>query len=295
LSLTTPPFIGIAMVPFVRRENTAMVNWTMDLYPEIAVALGFVREESFLHRLLKRVAKTIYGHSDSVVTLGDVMASALRDAGIDPAKIRVVQNWVPARSVSYTPPHANADKVTLMYHGNLGLGHQLDSAIKAVSKLEDRSRLQVRMVGDGKMRIPLRQLAEQLGLDNVRFFPPCPLSELSGSLAGGDIHLISQRPGTQGLLVPSKLYSILAAGRPTIYIGPEGTEAASVVKESRSGILVDAGDVEAIACALTQLADDSALRLAMGERARQYYDAHCGEAGNSALIADITESAIKKE
>jgi hypothetical protein len=73
------------------------------------------------------------------------------------------------------------------------------------------------------------ELVSNLGLgDCVAFLPPCPLEQPSSSLAAGDIHLVSQRPGTQGLLVPSKIYRIMAAARPSFNVGPADTDVAEM-------------------------------------------------------------------
>jgi glycosyltransferase involved in cell wall biosynthesis len=177
-----------------------------------------------------------------------------------------------------------------MYSGNLGLGHELETAIQAVARIENRSALRVRFVGNGKLRESLEKQVGELGLECVEFMPPCSLAHLSDSLAAADIHLVSQRPGTEGLLVPSKIYGVLAAGRPVLYIGSTETEVARIIQDADAGRLTPSGDATAVAKALQELLDDVNLRTAMGERAKEYYASHFGRDRSSGRIADLVES-----
>ena len=291
VALSTPPFIALIGVLLKRRRKTKLICWTMDLYPGIAVALNLLREGGLLHRALAGVARRIYAAADAIIALGEVMASKLRRAGTKPEKITVVHNWVPGEVVRFREP-LQREVVTLLYSGNLGMGHELDTAVRAAALLPDRSTLRLRFVGHGKMRKKLEHLVAELALERVEFAPPCPLRELSENLAGGDIHLISQRPGTEGLIVPSKVYGVLAAGRATLYIGPEGTEVARIIKQTDAGRVVPPGDINRTAEALRELVNDSDLRRAMGRRGRKYYEDHFTRRRGVVQIADVIESAF---
>ncbi|GAG45014.1 unnamed protein product, partial [marine sediment metagenome] len=233
-------------------RGTRVVLWTMDLYPEVAIAYGFIKPGRPLGRLMAWLSRRLYRCASKVIALGEVMARRLAEAGADPAAIETVHNWVPGEIVSPMPPEKskarrkwNKDgRVTLMYSGNLGVGHELDTVLHAANRLDRGANLRLLFVGEGKMRARLIALACELGLDNVGFCPPQPLAALSDSLAAGDIHLISQRGGTEGLIVPSKLYGIMAAGRPVVFIGPDHCEVARIIRDSGLGIIVACGDCE---------------------------------------------------
>ena len=291
VALSTPPFIALIGVLLKRRRKTKLICWTMDLYPDIAVTLGLLREGGLMHRALAGVARRIYTAADAVIALGEVMGSKLRRAGTEPEKITVVHNWVPGEAVQFREPQQR-EAVTLLYSGNLGMGHELDTAVHAAALLPDRSNLRLRFVGHGKMRKKLERLVAELALERVEFAPPCPLCELSVNLADGDIHLISQRPGTEGLIVPSKVYGILAAGRAVLYIGPEETEVAQIIKQSHAGRVVPPGDIDRTGEALRELMNDGDLRRAMGRRGREYYEDHFTRQRGVVQIADVIESAF---
>ena len=181
--------------------------------------------------------------------------------------------------------------VTLLYAGNLGLGHELETVLRAVHALDDDTNLRILLVGGGKGLAETRRLVEELGLPNIEFRPPVPLYRLTDLLASGDIHMVSQKPRTEGLIVPSKIYGTLAVGRPVIFVGPQECEVADIVRASGCGFVVAPGDVESTAQALSQLALDAELRRTMGQRARQYYGEKFGRERSVARIIDVIERA----
>ncbi len=180
--------------------------------------------------------------------------------------------------------------LTLLYAGNLGLGHDLDTIVLAIAKINGKSNLKAVFVGEGKAKRTLEKRVEQLKLDNVEFRRPVPLYRLSELMAEGDIHLVSQKAGTQGLIVPSKIYGVLAVGRPTLFIGPSDCEPAIIVKQSRSGFVIPPGDVDGVVGVLKKLIFDQELRLKMGEQAKSYYKEHFGRDKSVLRIIQALES-----
>jgi hypothetical protein len=185
--------------------------------------------------------------------------------------------------------------LTLLYAGNLGLGHDLDTIILAIAKMNGESNLKVIFVGEGKAKRALEKQVEQLKLDKVEFRQPVPLYRLSELMAEGDIHLVSQKVGTQGLIVPSKIYGVLAAGRPSLFIGPPDCEPAIIVKQSRSGFVISPGDVDGVISVLTKLTLDRELRIKMGEQAKSYYKEHFGRDRSISRIIQVLESIAQPQ
>lgn len=179
--------------------------------------------------------------------------------------------------------------VTLLYSGNFGLGHALDTVLRGLHALNGNGRVKVLLVGHGKGLSETRRLVRELGLAGVEFRPPVPLYELGALLAAGDIHLVAQKPRTEGLIVPSKIYGTLAVGRPVLFVGPHHCEVARIVRESGGGFIVAPGDIQAAANALRQLAGDDNLRRLMGERAKRYYEENFGRQRSVARIIDLIE------
>jgi len=178
---------------------------------------------------------------------------------------------------------------TLLYSGNLGIGQDLGTVLRAAASLNGDADLHILIVGGGKGLAAIRRLAVELKLENAEFRAPVPLYELPELLASGDIHIICQKSGTEGLLVPSKIYSTLAVGRPSVFVGPSDCEVGRIICESRSGFVVEPGDVEVAVNALATLAHSAALRWEMGENAREYYDHYFGRQRSVSKIIDIIE------
>ena len=180
--------------------------------------------------------------------------------------------------------------ITLLYSGNFGLGHDLDTILKGLHVLNgDGDRLKVLLVGNGKGLVGTLKLIEDLALRDVELRPPVPLNELPALLASGDIHIVAQKPLTEGLIVPSKIYGTLAAGRPVVFIGPPHCEVAQIVRDSGCGFIVAPGDIASAKDALRQLAGDAELRQSMGERARRYYAEHLGRKRSVGKIVTLIE------
>lgn len=182
---------------------------------------------------------------------------------------------------------------TLLYSGNLGIGQDLHTILRAVARLNGDSDLRTIIIGGGKGLSSIKQLVTELQLKNVEFSQPVPLYKLFDVLSTGDIHVICQKSGTEGLLVPSKIYSTLAVGRPSLFVGPADCEVGRIVHDSRSGFIVTPGDVEGAANALTSLVRSAALRWEMGRNAREYYEYYFGRQKSVAKIINIIENVAR--
>lgn len=178
---------------------------------------------------------------------------------------------------------------TLLYSGNLGIGQDLHSVLRAAARLNGVLDMHFLIVGGGKGLPSIKRLVDDLQMRNVEFGEPVPLDKLFDVLAAGDIHIICQKPGTEGLLVPSKIYSTLAVGRPSLFVGPADCEVGRILHDSRSGLIVEPGDVEGAFNALKSLIRSAALRWEMGQNAKEFYKHHFGRQKSVAKIVSIIE------
>ena len=298
ISLTTPPFIGLIAVLLKRLRGTRFVLWVMDVYPEVAVAYGVIRKRGLLNRLCTGLSRLLYSRAAVIISLGQVMAERLVEAGAKREKIITAHNW--AVGEQYPREQMSAQlrqrwnlngEVTLMYSGNLGLGHDLETVVKAVSSLETREKLRLLIIGNGKGRAPLERLSKELELRCVEFHEPVPMEALGQMLAVGDIHIVTQKEGTEGLIVPSKLYGILAAGRAVLFVGPEHCEAAQILADSGAGLIAPCGDIATAAREIKKLLSDEQMRIEMGKRARKFYETQLGLDRSVSQICKAVESA----
>ncbi len=275
LALTTPPMIAAGAGLVSRARSVPLVTWVQDVYPEIAVAFGVVRAGHPAVRALELLNRLTYAQARTTVVLSEGMARRVIAQGQDPERVVVVPNWSDAQVLRPMATTANAfraehglqGRFVVMYSGNLGRGHDVATLVEAARWLHDRRPDVVFVfVGDGERRPEAERLAR--GLENVRFLPYQPLEGLNESLAAADVHLASLRPGLEGLLVPSKLYGVLAVGRPLLYIGPDTCELARVIRDHDVGWHGVPGDAAGLADAIAAYHGDPERVAATGERAR---------------------------
>ena len=278
LTLTTPPMLAVVAAVVARARGVPLVTWIQDVYPEVAVAFGVLGANHPATRALELAARASHRAARLGVVLSEGMASRVVAQGQRADRLRVIPNWSDSALIAPVAPqwntfrreHGLEDRFVAMYSGNLGAGHELLPFVEAARRLEaSRPDLVFAFVGDGVRRASTQASAR--GLRNVRFFPYQPREHLAESLSAADVHLASLQEGLDGLLVPSKLYGVLAAGRPLLYAGPAACELSRVIERDRLGWRVPPGDVTAIVEALTTATTDAAATRAMGERAHAVF------------------------
>ena len=297
LALTTPPFIGLAGVALKRLRRTRLVLWSMDVWPDVAEGLGVIRAGGLPSRALRMAARAIYREADAVISLGSCMTERLRRAGADPSRIMTVHNWVPGECVRPMPPgtgwlagRAPVDgRFVVMYSGNMGMGHEFETILDAAASLRDDDSVQFLFVGEGKRQPQVAAESARRALGNVHLMAPVPLADLSALLGSADVHLLSMRPGLEGMMVPSKVYGILAAARPAVMVGSTENEAARVLRESGAGYTVPAGRADVVCSAIRRLMSEPGLAARMGWAGRRYYEAHLGrDRSVDAIVRAVT-------
>ncbi len=237
-----------------------------------------------------------------MVALGERMKRRLvEEKGAAPSRVHVIHNWADCQAITPGPKdnafaRANglADRFVLMHSGNVGLSQNLDLLVEAAARLQSRDGLVIAVVGDGARRQTLQEQASRRGLANIRFFPYQPKELLHESFAAADAFLVSLKPGLEGYIVPSKLYGILASGRPFVAAVDPSCEAAMIAREHQCGTVAVPGDVDALVAAIAALYDDRAAARAMGENARSAawrYDRRAAVQAYHDLFAGLNREA----
>lgn len=286
ITMTDPPMLVTAGQIIARTKKSRHMHWCQDLYPDLLPTLGINLPDPVLNILTKKSRKDMAA-CDKVVTIGRCMARNLTHSGLDPKRISVIPNWpdyelVPGRGPRFsiknrfrrangnnkaTPKEANAaavarpvdqlfrdgdhPKFRVLYSGNLGRAHPIGTVLDAAEILNrEYPDIEFVFVGDGPGQDRLVQERDRRRLENIRFLPWQPASRLRELMESGDVHLISMTHDAAGMLVPSKLYSALAVGRPCIFLGPAQSEAARVINDFKAGKVVSQGDAEGLANAI---------------------------------------------
>jgi glycosyltransferase involved in cell wall biosynthesis len=276
VALTDPPIIGLAALLTARRHGAKLVFWCQDIFPEVAWLLDGFRHQT-VHRLLDRINRRLVRQADRVVALGDTMRQRLIvGKGADPRKVTVIHNWADCRAIvpgakwnAFSLAHGLAGAFVVMHSGNMGLSQNLDTLVDAASLLRSYDDLQVVLVGDGTKRPALEAKVRSQGLSNVHFLPYQPREQLWQSFASADVFVIALKRGLAGYIVPSKLYGILAAGRPYVAAVEDACEVAAVTRQYDCGLLAEPGDPKDLAEKLLTLYQDRALAQRLGANARR--------------------------
>jgi glycosyltransferase involved in cell wall biosynthesis len=226
--------------------------------------------------ILGRISRYAVRRADRIVALGDTMKRRLVETkGADPDKIRVIHNWMDAEAIRpgsknnpFARAHGLVDKFVVMHSGNVGLSQDVDGLLDAAERLRDLPDLVIAIVGDGARKAFLQAEAARRGLENVRFFSYQPKAALNDSFATADIFIVSLKQGLAGFIVPSKLYGILAAGRPFVAAVENDCEAAEIARAHDCGVVVPPGDRDQMAAAIRRLHTDRVSRARLAAHAR---------------------------
>lgn len=276
LCMTDPPFIADLGLAVARIYRAPLVVVSQDVFPEVAVELKRL-ENPVVIWLLRRMIDFYLRRADRVVAIGDTMRERLTHKGARPDRISVIPNWVDTsslqpgpRSNDWSREHELEDRFVVMHSGNIGHAQNLDALVRAGSFLRDLDRLAIVLIGAGARRAELVELADRLEVEAVRFMPYQPRELLTQSLSTADIHVVGLAHGLSGFVVPSRLYGILAVGRPVIVAADPESETARVVSEVGCGIVVPPDEPHELAAAIRRAYDGDLPLEEMGRRAREY-------------------------
>lgn len=272
-----PPTLGLVGLAVAARHRVPFVYNVQDLYPEIADAVGGVPGPAV--RVLRRLVRFVYRRATAVLVIDQAFVPVI-EAASPGAVVRPVRNGIdlgPFRGA--TRDDAFLDELgvpdgalVVTYAGNIGRSQDLDAAIAATA--EAGAHLVIHGAGAG--RDALAERLARSGHDHVHFSDFRPRSELGRVFASADLHVVPLKAGVAGSSVPSKLLSIFSAGRPVVLAAEAGSAADAVVREAGGGWVVEPGDPQALAAALTAALADPAGRAERGASALAWALDHAG-------------------
>ena len=276
LCMTDPPVIGDIGLVLACRFRVPLVVISQDVFPEIAIELGRL-ENPVVVGVLRQTIQAYLRRADRIVAIGETMRRRLEVKGVEPARLRVIPNWVdtgrivPAgRDNDWARANHLAGRFVVMHSGNIGHAQDLETLIRASTFLRDLDDLSILIIGAGARHHDLVSMATVLEAESVRFLGYQPDDLLAQSLSAADVHFVGLSLGLAGYVVPSRLYGILAAGRPVLAAVEEDSETAGVVRQADCGIVLPPGRPDRLAAAI-RAAHAGELDLeGMGHRARSY-------------------------
>jgi len=271
LAMTDPPFEGIvgAFVALLKRKP--YVYNIRDLYPDMALG-GSIVSPGVLARLWEKLHRWALRHATRVVALGDDMRNRILGKGIDPAHVVIVRDGADLPAEGSNPPFDQQviqairgnSKFVLLHAGNLGFYGAWDTLLAAARELA-RDDISLVFVGGGAERERLKSVAA--GLSNVRFLPFFPASKIPSVLAAADAHIITVKRGLEGVVVPSKMYGILAAGKPIVAVAPEECDVVSIGARKGFCVAANPDDPAQLVQAVRRISRNPGLLRSMGASA----------------------------
>ena len=296
---TSPPIFQAAAAWFVSAlKRVPFILEVRDLWPDFAIDMG-VLTNPVLIRFSRWLEGFLYSHATRIIVNSPAYEKYLLERGVPQAKVTVVPNGVDPSMFDpeedgreYRRELACGPEVFIAtYAGALGMANDIPTILRAAKALEERADIKFVLVGDGKERFNLEDLAAEMDLNNVVFPGPVVKSRMPEVLAASNacVATLMNIPMFK-TTYPNKVFDYMAAARPTV-LGIDGV-IREVIESAGGGIFVLPGDSEALAGAVMRLADDRETAREMGQRARAYVEQHFDRRRQSALFASVLERAV---
>jgi glycosyltransferase involved in cell wall biosynthesis len=277
---TDPPLLSAAVGHLAKRKGAKLVMWLQDIFPEVAHKYGMPGMGGPTGAALRRIRNQSLAIADRVVVIGDHMSRYVASTGVCAERIEVIHNWADGETIVPVERNANLlrrqwnldSEFVVGYSGNLGRVHEFDTILDAAMRLKVEPAIRFVIIGRGPRLGELQARVAHQNLTNVRFEAHQDRSLLSQSLGAPDVHISILRPEFEGLVHPSKLYGIMAAGRPTIFIGKVTGETGNILAETDSGVTVPMLDGAALASTILRLRENPQERKRLGENARKAFE-----------------------
>jgi glycosyltransferase involved in cell wall biosynthesis len=273
LAMTDPPFEGIVGALVATLKRKPYVYNIRDMYPDMAVG-GAIVEPGMLARVWERLHRWALRRARRVIVLGEDMRARIVGKGVDGSRVVVVRDGaeilppgtpLPAPDAQVTRAIRGNFSFVLLHAGNLGFYGAWNTLINAAHKLTSDG-VGLVFVGDGAQRAEIEAAAA--GAENIRFLNFFPASKIPSVLAAADAHVITVKRGLEGVVVPSKMYGILAAGKPIVAVAPAETDAASIGVRRGFAVSADPDNSAELVEAVRALAHDPQKINAMSRAAR---------------------------
>ena len=280
LGISPPLQAGLAAWAIAKSRGVPFLLQIKDLVPDLAVSLGMLRNRAAIG-FARSLERFLYRRADGLLVICEGFREHIRRTGVSSERIAVIPDWVDTSFIRPDAPGAafrrahQLDRDFLVLHiGNMGTKQKLDVALEAAAYLRAAHGTTICLAGDGADRPRLESLARSRHLDNVRFLPLASRANLPAMLAAADLLLLSQSAAVRDSVIPSKLITYLAAGRPVVAAAHRHSQAAQTIERARGGVIVPPEDAASLAEAILRLRDDSAERARLARRGRAFAEEH---------------------
>lgn len=312
MSISQPPILGGVLGVIGKVLKRGQLIYTIqDFNPEQTSAVNYSKNKVLLKLALKADTFSCR-RSDHIIVVGRDMQDTLnrRFNGKKGVSSTFINNWTDEKAIyplSDTHPRVEAfkekyaleGKFVVQYSGNLGLYYDLENIFDVISRFKDRTDIIFAFIGEGSVKNKLIALKEDMNLTNVVFIPYQDKKDLNYSLNAGDLHWVVNAKGIKGISVPSKLYGVMAAGKPVIGVLEEGSEARLLIEESGCGMVADPGNYQQIERTLNRLLDESADLKQRGILGRKHLENYLSKEESlekyAQTISSLKQTAVASE
>ncbi len=262
--VSNPPFIpmlGIILKKIFKQRYHLLIY---DIYPDALVNFGYIKKKTFIHNIWSKINKTQFSEAKTVFTISENMSETIQNYTPSVIPI-VVNNWVDTSFIKPIKKSKNwfidkynlKNKFVIMYSGNLGKTHDLESLIEAANLLKKENSIQFLIIGDGVKKILLTKMIENYQLNNVLMLPFQDSDVIPFSMTAADIGVVSLGDGAESLSVPSKTYYMLGAGNCILAIAQQYSELGNLINRYDCGSIFNPGNVHAIADYILKMKNDN--------------------------------------
>jgi colanic acid biosynthesis glycosyl transferase WcaI len=269
-------FSGLTAWLVGKAKGIPFIYNVQDLYPDVPIRAGQLRNRHAI-ATLKAIEGFMYRKAAYITVIAPSFRDNLLSKGVPAKKISIIPNFVDTEFIrplpkanSFAQQHGLSDKFVITHAGNLGYAYDLDTMLNAASLLSSQKDMLFLIVGNGVAKPALEKKAHELKLDNVRFMPFQPRESLPWLRASSDVQVSLYKNGAANDSFPSKIYEIMASGRPLLASSDTDSGVATLVKTAECGLCVKPGETKHLAEAILDLYRNPALCETMGQRGRRY-------------------------
>ena len=284
-TISQPPILGGVLGVLGKWiKGGKLIYNIQDFNPEQTIAVGYAKNKLLLNTVMA-VDKFSCKNSDKVIVVGRDMQETLKNRFNNkkvPSNV-FINNWINEKEIypleqnhpkieEFKEKYNLQDKFIIMYSGNIGLYYDLENIIKVIGEFKEREDVVFAFIGDGTVKSKIEEYVINNKLNNVTFIPYQDKADLIYSLNAADVHWVVNAKGIKGVSVPSKLYGVMAAGKPVLGVLDEGSEARLIVEECNCGVCIEPGNYKEISRNIEYILNNKELIRSLGENGRKYLE-----------------------
>jgi colanic acid biosynthesis glycosyl transferase WcaI len=299
-----PPALALAAWALSRVRGIPYIIKLTDLASDAALATGILRE-GILVRSARALEKLIYRHAQAIVCLCESFREKLTETGIPAERLRVIPDWGDTEAIRPVASdgsfrdahHIAAEKFVILHTGNMGKKQDLLNVVRAATLSKDDPNPLWVIVGEGEERALVASAIRDSGLGNLLLLPLQPAAALGQVYAGADVLLLNQKAAVKDAVIPSKLLTYMAAGRPVLCAAHSDSVASGLIRDAGCGVVIRPEDPAALVAGVLALRANRPLGSAMGANGRRYAEKNYNRAGVLAaydqFFRSLTDSATE--